>query len=423
MINKEKNILSNNSYGNFTVPNKKLYPFQWNWDSLLTALGISSYDLDRSILEIETLFESQWDDGMIPHIIFHKKNNDYFPGESEWTSSTKIPTSCITQPPISGTVLWYILYNNINDINTKKVLDLADKIFKNLKWFEDYRDLNNKGLISTTHPWESGRDNSVEWDGPLKNILVPENLRKYSRKDLRQIAGDERPTTEDYDKYITIVDFGEKYKWDKNEMFFNSPYNVVDIGIQFMYIKSLKDLLKIYNKLGRIDMNDELNRMINKYENGCDLLWNNKLQCYTSYDVKEDKFIDEITHASFLCFYAEIYNKNLDKIIIDQFKSYISSNDFLVPSLSIKHPKYDSKKYWRGPIWCIINLFIYIGFLKIDSEIADSISKSTIKLIENDDFFEYFDSTNGKGCGCKNFSWTASIYIILKNKNNFRLNI
>ena len=89
MINKAKNILNNNSYNNFTVPNKKLYPFQWNWDSLISAIGISTFNLDRSILEIETLFDSQWENGMLPHIIFHKKNNDYFPGESEWTSNTK----------------------------------------------------------------------------------------------------------------------------------------------------------------------------------------------------------------------------------------------------------------------------------------------------------------------------------------------
>ena len=92
MINKAINILNNNSYSNFTVPNKNLYPFQWNWDSLISALGISTFNLDRSILEIETLFDSQWENGMLPHIIFHKKNNDYFPGETEWTSKTEIPT-------------------------------------------------------------------------------------------------------------------------------------------------------------------------------------------------------------------------------------------------------------------------------------------------------------------------------------------
>lgn len=418
MINKAKNILNNNSYNNFTVPNKNLYPFQWNWDSLISALGISTFNLDRSILEIETLFDSQWEDGMLPHIIFHKKNNDYFPGETEWTSRTEIPTSCITQPPISGSTLWYIFKNNKDNINNDKIIKLFHKIYKNLKWFEEYRDLDNNGFISTIHPWESGRDNSIEWDEPLKKIKVSENLKKYSRKDLRQIANDERPTREDYDKYLTIVEFGENCCWDKEQMFYHSPFNVIDIGVQFMYLKSLKDILKINDEL-KLNKENELNLMIQKYENGCNLLWNNEINCYSSYDYKSKKLINEITHASFMCYYSEFFNKNYDHLILDNFRLHIKNSEFLVPSTSINHDKFDSKKYWRGPIWCIINLFLYIGFQKIDESISNKISEHTVKLIEDFDFHEYFDPLNGNGCGCVNFSWSASIYILLKNNYDF----
>lgn len=419
MINNAKNILNKNNYGNFTVPNKNLYPFQWNWDSLITALGISTYDLDRSLLEIETLFESQWTNGMIPHIIFHKENNNYFPGVSEWTSNTKIPTSSITQPPISGTILWYIYNNHKNQIDKIKIKSLADKIFKNLKWFEEYRDLDNLGLISTIHPWESGRDNSVEWDDALKNIKVSENLKKYSRKDLKQIADDERPTSEDYDKYLTIVEFGQKCLWDKEKMFYDSPFNIVDIGIQFMYIKSLKDLLKIYKNLEIDEYNQEINRMIEKYEKGCILLWNENIKCYSSYNYKKKELINEITHASFMCFYSETSNNKYDKLILENFYLYTKDNNFVVPSISINHPEFNSKKYWRGPIWCIINFFLYIGFIKVSKEISILISQNTIKLIENNKFHEYYDPITGIGCGCTNFSWTASIYLLLKNNYNF----
>lgn len=419
MINKAKNILNNNSYNTFTVPNKNLYPFQWNWDSLISALGISTYDLERSIVEIETLFDSQWEDGMLPHIIFHKKNDDYFPGESEWTSNTTIPTSCITQPPISGTILWNIYKNNKNEINKDRIINLFHKIYKNLKWFEDFRDLDNNGFISIIHPWESGRDNSIEWDKPLKNMKVSENLKKYSRKDLRQIANDERPTKEDYDKYITILEFGENCKWNKDDMFYNSPFNVVDIGVQFMYLKSLKDLLKFNDDLS-LGKENELNTMIQKYENGSKLLWNNEINCYSSYDYKEKKLINEITHTSFLCYYAELFNKKYDHLILNNFRLHIDNSPFLVPSTSINHAKFDSKKYWRGPIWCIINLFLIMGFQKIDENISIKISDHTIKLIEDFDFHEYFDPLNGNGCGCTNFSWSASIYILLKNNYNFK---
>jgi len=37
-------ILKTNDRGSYTVPTKGLYPFQWNWDSCLTALGSGPID-------------------------------------------------------------------------------------------------------------------------------------------------------------------------------------------------------------------------------------------------------------------------------------------------------------------------------------------------------------------------------------------
>ena len=73
-------ILRENDRGHYTVPTKGLYPFQWNWDSCLTALGLAALDEDRAFTEIETLFAHQWPDGMVPHIVFHVMDDGYFPG-------------------------------------------------------------------------------------------------------------------------------------------------------------------------------------------------------------------------------------------------------------------------------------------------------------------------------------------------------
>ena len=80
LLQKAAHILQVNDLGNYTVPTHGLYPFQWNWDSCLTALGQSHLNEDRAWTEIETLFDHQWDDGMVPHIVFHKEDDGYFPG-------------------------------------------------------------------------------------------------------------------------------------------------------------------------------------------------------------------------------------------------------------------------------------------------------------------------------------------------------
>ncbi|MEL6426746.1 MAG: hypothetical protein AAFQ33_14965, partial [Pseudomonadota bacterium] len=65
-----RQILRENDRGGYTVPTAGLYPYQWNWDSVFVALGFATFDRERAWREIETLFEAQWLDGMVPHIVF-----------------------------------------------------------------------------------------------------------------------------------------------------------------------------------------------------------------------------------------------------------------------------------------------------------------------------------------------------------------
>src|SRR5439155_26266204 len=65
-------VLSGNDRGGYTVPTARLYPFQWNWDSGLVALGWATLSEPRAWQELDRLFEGQWPDGMLPHIVFHQ---------------------------------------------------------------------------------------------------------------------------------------------------------------------------------------------------------------------------------------------------------------------------------------------------------------------------------------------------------------
>ena len=98
-------ILRRNDRGGYTVPTLGLYPFQWNWDSAFVALGFATFDRDRAWQEIETLVSGQWDDGMIPHIIFHQADDGYFPGPEIWATGKTPSTSGITQPPVLASVV------------------------------------------------------------------------------------------------------------------------------------------------------------------------------------------------------------------------------------------------------------------------------------------------------------------------------
>lgn len=49
-------VLRENDRGRYTIPTKALYPFQWNWNSCLTALGPRHFDESRGWTEVVTLF-------------------------------------------------------------------------------------------------------------------------------------------------------------------------------------------------------------------------------------------------------------------------------------------------------------------------------------------------------------------------------
>jgi hypothetical protein len=77
-----REVLDANWTGRYTRPSQALYPHQWSWDSAFVAVGRSWYDAEGARLELETLFEAQWETGMVPSIVFDPTApaDAYFPG-------------------------------------------------------------------------------------------------------------------------------------------------------------------------------------------------------------------------------------------------------------------------------------------------------------------------------------------------------
>ena len=136
-------ILKENDRGGYTIPTRGLYPFQWNWDSCLAALGLRHLDEARAWQELETLLAHQWPDGMVPHIVFHVPDEGYFPGPDVWgaplPSGTITPTSGITQPPLLGYAMRR-LYEEARDsrLAEAKARALLPKAAAWHRWFRTF---------------------------------------------------------------------------------------------------------------------------------------------------------------------------------------------------------------------------------------------------------------------------------------------
>jgi len=110
-IEKAQGILRANDKGGYTVPTARLYPFQWNWDSAFVAMGWQTFDEAAAWREVESLLKGQWDDGMVPHIVFHTASDQYFPGPDVWGTHHAPSTSGITQPPVLASAVARLVAN------------------------------------------------------------------------------------------------------------------------------------------------------------------------------------------------------------------------------------------------------------------------------------------------------------------------
>lgn len=406
-----RDILNRNDRGGYTVPTNGLYPYQWNWDSAFVALGFAEFDRNRGWEEIETLVSGQWDDGMIPHIIFHKDDPGYFPGPSVWMTGKTPATSGITQPPVLATIVRKLWEDEGGDPAHPRMLALYTACLKSHRWFHAFRDPKSNGLVMVTHNWETGRDNSSEWDDALARVDTS-NVDSYQRRDTGHVDATMRPTQNEYDRYVAILQFGRNCGWNHREIADNGPFRMVDVGMSMELLRANRDLLVIARAIGDEAVVAELEAKIAQSEAGMDWLWNEDAGAYCSRDATTEESSGLVTNASFLAFYAGVGNAAQRARLITALDRITGSATYLVPSLEAGSRSYDHKRYWRGPIWLVVSYMVAQGLAEAGhAEWAERIRRDSASLIKKSGFFESFSPEDGSGSGGPDFSWTAAMWL------------
>jgi glycogen debranching enzyme len=114
------------------------------------------------------------------------------------------------------------------------------------------------------------------------------------------------------------------------------------------------------------------------------------------------------THAGFLAFWAGCG----DVALAQRLEAWIAKAPHAIASVTPDHPRFDSKRYWRGPIWAIVNFMIAEGLGEAGhAALTRRIRADTCRLIETAGFFEYFDPLDGAGLGGRSFTWTAAMWL------------
>lgn len=425
-------VLNNNwkEDGGFSIPCANLYPFQWKWDSGFIAIGFAHYDMQKAEREIATLLDAQWDNGFIPHIIFHTENDSYFPGANFHQSnlhplaSKKYKSTGITQPPVTGFVLEEIYKISKDKTHTLKYIEsVIDKVYFNHQYFYENRDPQNEGLVYIYHNWESGTDNSPIWDDIWETMNPPEYT--FERRDTKHVDASERPSKREYDHYLHIIEIAKKHNYSDKKIAELSPFLVQDPLFNAMLIKSNESLIKLYNLIqGNSDKVEQLKKWQEKSKKSFnDKLFDEEIGAYVHYDLRNEKAIRYLSSSSFAPLFAGLPSKEraakMVKVMLDKFGG---EHQYLCASFDPESERFNPKKYWRGPVWVNLNWMLFYGLKDYGyNATSERVKEDTISIIEKNGFYEYFDSRKdmhkeGKaGYGGNHFSWSAALLIDMLN--------
>jgi glucosylglycerate hydrolase len=265
-------ILRNNDMGAWTKAAPDLYPHQWSWDSAFIAIGLARLDTRRAARELLTLFEHQWKNGKVPHIVFNPEAppDSYFPGAEHWACAAASPdappsppyTSCLCQPPVHAIAALRILESAADEGERDEASAFLRHIYPKLLAWHRYlataRDPEGSGLVTIYHPWESGTDNSPRWDDALAAVEVGD-LSPYPRRDLRYVGDPaQRPTDADYDRYLWLVKLIKGAACDDGAIYKTHPFLMKDVLFSAILVAANEALLEIARVVGAPDWDREL---------------------------------------------------------------------------------------------------------------------------------------------------------------------
>ncbi|MFT8246054.1 MGH1-like glycoside hydrolase domain-containing protein [Roseomonas sp. BN140053] len=411
-IEAARQVLRDNDRGGYSVPTDRLYPFQWNWDSAFVAMGFATFDPGRAWSEIEWLLRGQWEDGLVPQIVFHAPADTYFPGPEVWGIRREPPTSGITQPPVLATAARRVLAASPGPEGEARMAAVYPRLRDSHRWWAAARDPGGTGLVATLHPWETGMDNSPAWDAALDR--VPTDTRtEIRRRDTSHVDPAFRPRAIDYQRFIHLVEVFRDAGWDPARMLAASPFRVADVGTNAILLRAEQDLLALADRFGSPAEAAEIAARIDRAAPALEKLWDAARGHYLSRDLVSGEAIPVRTSAGFLPLFAG--QAGHAAALADTLRRWAEAARFRVPSTDPGHPLFEPLRYWRGPVWAVVNWMIAEGLRRCgEVALAEAVAADTRALIAAGGFSEYFDPRTGQGIGGATFSWTAAVALLLE---------
>ena len=375
----------------FTVPSRRLYGHQWNWDSAMHVLGWAVLDPPRAWRELRALLSGQHADGLVGHVTYRPEERGYFPGVEWWQVHPSAPAqriaSRITQPPLAAICL------ELAEPRLAAAIDGFDPR-PDLRALDAWHALlcgprAPGGEPVVVHPWETGRDNAAEWDEALAG--TPSFDGAMARHDLDSVRRSQRPTSAEYRRFVGLLGRLRALGFDQGRMASQSPFQVHDPLFSLVTLRACRALCRLAERWGEEAIAERQRRLADALSPRM----RRAARC-------------SVARA------AEVWREDPDDL--GDLAALVTegplSSAWGVRSLAAGDPGFEARRYWRGPVWPHLTWWIAEGFRSQGrADVHDLLRERTRAALSAVGMREYVHPDAPEGLGAVDQAWTAAVAV------------
>jgi Glycosyl hydrolase family 63 C-terminal domain len=363
---------------------------------------------------------------MIPHIAFHTRVPDrvngrlrgmlttvarpyarYLPGPRWWGRRTGFDgrrISGITQPPVAATCARLLFEEHPDE---PRVRALLRPLLEWHRFLLEERDPRGMGEPVLIHPWESGRDNAVEWDAPLWRVM-PE-VTVVHRRDTHFVDAAQRPTDEHYRRYLSLVRRGTALGWPQWHLARAGAFRVLDPGFSAILARACADLAWLAEAVGEDQIADESRHAAERVDGALRSRADSD-GLIRALDMTDESTLPVTSAGSALAALTPGLGTRSLQAVRELVAVGALSSRYGVRSLDREHPERSPRNYWRGPVWTNVTWLCAFGLEEHgERAIAAELRRRMMEAVRGGGMREYFVPDSGRGLGARDFAWTAAL--------------
>jgi hypothetical protein len=350
----------------YCLPNVRVYPHMWLWDSCFHSIAWTSLHDERGMVELAHLLHRQFSNGFLPHMVYAGPTDVYrgpVPGVSSFT-----------QPPVYALAMTWARQQGFSLPGY-----VPGQVSLALSYFTERR--LRDGLAIVVHPWETGCDDSPRWDSWYGSSTW--DRQQWDNRDKQLVA---------------TTHFGPEGDADWNEEFVCAPsfFNAI--------------LSHAFLLAGELTGHREQRRA--SYELGeamDELLWDDSQGMYLDRPIVGGGDSHRVPTLDGVLTALGSVRRDRALACLDQLRDPARfAAPFGLRYLPVAHPLYVPDGYWRGAAWP------QLEFLAVQAcrrwgldDLAAQICERGKQAIVRSAWAEFRNPETGNGLGARPQTWAS----------------